>query len=293
MDSPLDFDRLWDYSDPAATEQKFRDLLPQVGANSREKQLELQTQIARTLGLQKQFEAAHALLDLVEAGLDSAGAVTRQRYLLERGRVFNSAGEPARAQPLFLQAWELRTAGGDDFHSVDAAHMLGIVTADEEAIGWNRAAMALAEESTNPRATNWLGSLYNNLGWTYHDRGDFEEALVMFENGVARRELTPEAVAPLRIARWCVARAQRSLGRTAEALEQQEALLQEYEADGRRSGYVFEELAECHLQLGNDEPSRKFFALAWEELSQDDWLRTAEPDRLARLRELAGLTGDD
>ncbi|MCA9115562.1 MAG: tetratricopeptide repeat protein, partial [Planctomycetaceae bacterium] len=160
------------------------------------------------------------------------------------------------------------------------------------AIRWNRLAMEFAEQSDQPRAGGWLGSLYNNLGWTYHDRGDFEQALELFERGAAWREAR-EPEEPKRIARWSVARALRSLGRTEEALARQQQLLEDYTAAGQRSGYVFEELAECHLLLGHGNEAREFFAEAWKELSQDEWLRTAEPDRLARLRELGGLAGVD
>jgi hypothetical protein len=94
----------------------------------------------------------------------------------------------------------------------------------------------------------------------------------------------------VRIARWCVARVKRSLGRTAESLAAQEELLRELEAAGGRDGYVLEEIAECLLALGREEDARPFFAAAWEELSRDAWLPDAEPDRLARLEKL-GRTG--
>ena len=41
--------------------------------------------------------------------------------------------------------------------------------------------VALAETAGDERARNWAASLYNNLGWTYHDQGRYAEALQMFE----------------------------------------------------------------------------------------------------------------
>jgi hypothetical protein len=87
---------------------------------------EVSTQIARTLGLQRKFAEAHALLDAIEPRLTGLPTHVRVRYLLERGRVFNSSGAPERAVPLFAEALELAEADKDEFYAVDAAHMLGI-----------------------------------------------------------------------------------------------------------------------------------------------------------------------
>ena len=54
-----EFDKLWNYNDPASTEVKFREILTQI--NPREKSsdyLQLLTQIARTQSLQKRFDEA-------------------------------------------------------------------------------------------------------------------------------------------------------------------------------------------------------------------------------------------
>lgn len=54
-----------------------------------------------------------------------------------------------------------------------------------------------------------------------------------------------------RVARWCVARVLRSLGRIEEALAQQWALLDEGMAAGEADGYVHEEIGECLLAQGD------------------------------------------
>jgi electron transport complex protein RnfB len=58
--------------------------------------LEIDTQIARALGLQRRFDAAHATLDAVSPGLAAVDPRVRVRYLLERGRAYNSSGAPTR-----------------------------------------------------------------------------------------------------------------------------------------------------------------------------------------------------
>ncbi|HET7152899.1 MAG TPA: hypothetical protein VFJ29_03970, partial [Candidatus Kapabacteria bacterium] len=61
-----DFDKLWDYAQPDATEQKFRDVLSRTKKDTDlSYYTQLLTQLARTLGLQKKFAEAHAVLDEV------------------------------------------------------------------------------------------------------------------------------------------------------------------------------------------------------------------------------------
>jgi tetratricopeptide (TPR) repeat protein len=280
-------DSLWNYGDPAASEASFRQVLPDARRRgSPDYQIQLLTQIARAQGLQRHFVEAHATLDEAEALLTAETPVGRIRCLLERGRIHNSAGEPEKAGPPFEQVWDLARAEGQDFYAVDAAHMLGICNQGEVAVEWQLRAMRLAEESSDPRARRWLGPLYNNLGWTYHDSGDYHKALVLFEKGVAwRREMNDEA--GTRIARYCVGRALRSLGETEKALAMQRDLARDCEAAGEPDGYVFEEIAECLLALGRAEDARPWFARAYEKLSEDEWLRANEPDRLSRLKSLA------
>ncbi|MBK8026425.1 MAG: tetratricopeptide repeat protein [Chloroflexi bacterium] len=288
--SLTDFDSLWDYGDPAATETRFQGLLPAAEASGdADLVAQLMTQIARTQGFQRRFDDAHRTLDQVEAALPPGNSLARVRYLLERGRVLNSSGQREQARPQFLQAFEAAQQVGDDGYAVDAAHMMGIVEPPQEALEWNRRALAIADASDQPRARQWLGSLYNNIGWTYHDMGDFEQALEIFRKALAWREAAGDPDTT-RIAEWCIGRTLRSLGRLAEALDVQRALHAEYLKTGSRDGYVDEELGECLLALGQPEAARPHFADAYTALSQDSWLVANEPDRLARLKELGGVS---
>ncbi len=208
---PPDFDSLWDYDDPAGTEAKFRALLPSVAPGSAA-HVELLTQIARSQGLQRQFAAAHQTLDQAHALLTEGAARPCIRCHLERGRVFNSSGHQPEASAQFRAAWQLATAACEDFYAVDAAHMLGISEPASEQSAWNRRAIAAAEQSSQPRTRQWLGSLYNNQGWTLHDQGDFPQALDLFERALCFRQAQAKP-SEILIARWCVARCLRSLGR--------------------------------------------------------------------------------
>src|SRR4029077_387538 len=125
------------------------------------------------------------------------------RYLLERGRVFNSSREAEKAVPLFKDALERARAAGEDFLAIDAAHMLGIAAPSEERLDWNLEAVAMTEKTDNPRAKRWLASLYNNIGWTYHERGDYAAALTYFEKALPAWEARGDPRGVL-IARWTI-----------------------------------------------------------------------------------------
>lgn len=285
-----DFDARWDYDQPAESERRFRELLPQAEASgNRGYHAELLTQIARAEGLQRAFAASHATLDTAAELIGSVAGRPQIRYLLERGRAFNSAGQPDQARALFMQAWELARAQHEDFYAVDAAHMLAIVEPPAQKLAWERRALELAEASDQPRARGWLGSLYNNMGWSHHALGEHTQALDYFERALAAREAAG-AVGPIRIARWCVGRGLRALGRHADALALQQALAAELAGAGQSDGYVDEELGECLLALGQPEQARPHFARAHAELARDAWLAEHEPARIERLRELGRVT---
>lgn len=279
----IDIDSYWEYGNPAASEARFRELLTQTQGDGR---LEVQTQIARTYSLRRDFTAAHRLLDEVEPQLETAGAAPRARYLLERGRTYNSSGEPLRARPLFEQAWDLARAAALEGLAVDAAHMVAITWAGKpEAIEWNRRGLALARTSKDAKARALMPAMLNNTAWDLHDMGRCDEALPLLRESLdAWRERGRPA--QVRFAEYAVGRCLRLLGGGDEALAIQRRLEEEYRAAGETSGYVFEELAELLAAAGKAEEAKPYFRLAAVELGKDPWLSKNEPQRLARLREL-------
>ena len=286
-DTPLDvaaLDRWWDFEQPAVSEARFRAELAKLPRDSGAR-LELMTQIARAQGLQRRFDEANATLDQVQASLAGHAPRVSVRYLLERGRVFNSSRQPERAVPLFHAALDQARAAGEDFLAIDAAHMLGIAAPPVGRLDWNLQAVAMTERSSDDRSKRWLASLYNNIGWTYHDRGEYEQALAYFEKALPAWEVRGGASA-IRAARWSVARALRSLGRYDEAFAIQRALLVDLEASGETDGFVFEELAELTLAEGNTIAARPWFAKAYAALAADPSFVADNPARLERLQRL-------
>lgn len=182
-------DELWDFSDPTGSEARLRragDELTEPSARA-----ELTTQVARALGLQERFDEAHAVLD----HLDVEDDVVAARAALERGRLYNSAGDPERAVPYFLAAADAASVAGSEFLRVDALHMLAIADAGQAA-EWTAAALHVLDDVDDPRTLRWLVSLHNNAGWASFDAGRFDEALASFERSrdAAVRWGTPQHV---------------------------------------------------------------------------------------------------
>lgn len=284
---PLSLLDKWDYAEPAATREKFRAELKTANLEAdRDYVVVLLTQVARTYSLQGAFETAHAELDGARPLIDDKQSAGYVLYLLERGRTWNSAGERQKAVEPFREAFEVARSIGNDYLAVDAAHMLGIAVPLEQQHTWNQRALEIAEQSDEERAKNWLGTLYNNIGWTWFDQGEYARALELFRKGVEfRREEGQRR--RLQIARWAVGRTLRAMGRDDQALEIQRALEAENERLGLPAdGYVLEELAE--LYRGRDQAlATEYFRRAWALLSQDPWLQAHEPERLARMKKLA------
>jgi tetratricopeptide (TPR) repeat protein len=217
----MDVDSFWEYSDPAGSEARFRAALESAKGDER---LELVTQVARTYSLRKDFAKAHALLDEVEAALPRAGMRPRLRYLLERGRSFNSAGEKERAREHFQQAWALGSESGEEGLAVDAAHMVAITfQGAPEAIVWNVRGLDLARDSKAAKAQALIPAMHNNMAWDLHDLGRHEEALRAFETALEEWSARGRP-RQIQVAKWSVAQCLRSLGRDDEAQVIEKAL---------------------------------------------------------------------
>ena len=279
-----DIEALWDYNQPAASETRFREALK---SDSGDDALELETQIARTFSLRREFAQAHALLDSVQRRVsEKTRPAVRVRYLLERGRTFRSANEAAKARPLFLEAWQIGDKEKLTLLAIDAAHMMGVVETGDEAQRWNERAMVLAMSSNVPRAIRWRGSLANNMGHTERERGNLDAAMRHFQASLTAFQLT-RSNSQIRTAKWQIANVMRMQRRYDEALAMQLAIEAEAANAAEPDGYVFEEIAEIYLVKNEPAKAKTYFAKAVEALSKDTWLAEHEGDRLARMRQLA------
>lgn len=256
----IDVRPLWDFRDPAGSERRF---LAALETATGDDALVLRTQVARTHGLRRDFDAARAVLGQVEPGLATAGPRGRASYWIELGRTFASAAHDpasqtdearATARAAYERCIEEARAGGGDDLAVDAVHMLAFVDrAPEDGIRWADVGLGIALASFDPAARRWEATLRNNRGVALGQLGRHEESLTEYERAL-------ELIAPhgnavdTRIARWMVASALRHLGRLDEAEAIQLDLEQQWDADGEPDPYVFEELQAIYTAKG--EPGR-------------------------------------
>src|SRR5262245_5336306 len=235
MWSMTDPNELWDFDDPAGSEQRFRGAADIAEGSDR---LVLLTQLARALGLQERYDEGNAVLD--QLAVDDPEVATRAE--LERGRLLRSSGDPDAAGPHFEAAASSAHAAGLEALHVDALHMVALVAPDEDQQRLTEEALAVARGSSDKAARDWDASLLNNLGMVHADAGDWPEALATFEEALAARERIGVA-GRSRVASGMVGWALRNLGRTDEALAVQTSLKAELEAAGEEDPYVDEEIS--------------------------------------------------
>ncbi|MCU1408073.1 MAG: hypothetical protein JWM23_153 [Microbacteriaceae bacterium] len=259
--SQATLDSLWDFSDLAASAERFRLAVNDENRPAADR-IELATQLARAFGLLGRFTEADAVLDAALAAVgapvedpapavagDSAAVVgtavpapTNERLLariaLERGRLRVNAERPAEGVPFFTLAARHAAAAGSQFLALDALHVLALADAGHEE-EWAADGLALLETVTDARVRRWGVALHNNLAWHLHDSGRPEEALAHFELAVATADSVGTSDQRF-IGRWALGRCLRTLGRTDEARAIQERLAAERPDDE----FVRTELAE-------------------------------------------------
>ena len=254
----IDLIPLWDFNQPELSEQRFQAALASASPDDA---LILQTQIARTYGLRRDFAHAQEILKGIEAQVATASPEARVRHELEFGRTLCSAKHAAESQTdavkeqaraSYLRALEEARANQLDALAIDALHMLAFVdTAPEDQLKWGEQALAISLASLQPAARQWEASLRNNLGVALHQLQRYDEALAQFEQAVVLRERGADSNAT-RVAHWMVAWTLRALNRLDEAFAIQLRLERECAAAGVPDPYVFDELEALSRARGDD-----------------------------------------
>lgn len=201
---------LWDFDELGATEQRLLAQLEQEESDAG--RAEVLTQIARVHGLRDDFEECARELDEAET-LAGSSAAARVRIELERGRMHRSSGDSETALPLFESAFARASEAGEYYLAGDAAHMCALAVTSREAMEeWTQRGLELAERESD--AAYWGGPLLNNLAWSYHDSGEYERALELFERALEVRERDPDNQVAITHAREAVATTLEALGRS-------------------------------------------------------------------------------
>jgi tetratricopeptide (TPR) repeat protein len=260
----IDLVSLWDFNQPELSEQRFRAALASASPDDA---LILQTQIARSYGLRRDFERAQQILNSIQPQIAGAATEVRVRYELELGRTLASAKHAAdsqipavkeQARARYLRALELAKAGHLDALAIDAVHMLAFVdTAPTDQLKWGEEALAIALSSSQPAARKWEASMRNNIGYALHQLKRYDEAFAQFQQAVVLRERGDDAEAT-RVAHWMVAWTLRALNRPDEALAIQLRLERECEAAGMPDPYVFDELEALYRVRGDDVRAQEY-----------------------------------
>lgn len=260
----IDLNALWDFGNPEASEQRFQEAIETADANDA---LILQTQIARSYGLRRDFDHAQEILQSIEPQLAGASPEVCVRHALEWGRTLSSAAHSPESQTdavkdaaraTYVQAVQLAQNAQLDDLAIDALHMLAFVdTEPADQLQWGREALKISTASTQPAAQRWEESLRNNIGYALHQLERYDEALEEFQIALNLRAESGTAES-IRVARWMIAWTLHAMGQLEEALAIQLKLEQENEAAGTPDGYVFEELAKLYTELGDAERAEEY-----------------------------------
>ena len=246
--SAIDVDALWNFSDPAASEARFREAL---AAAQGDDALILRTQIARTLGLRQRHDEAHRELDDIEPALAAAGVEPRVRAWLERGRTLRSSGKPAEGKPLFVRAFATADAAKLERLAADALHMIALVEPQlDERIAWNQRTIEYAQRASDPRAQGWQAAALNNIGSDLRGAKRLDESLAAFREALTAYQHEGRAT-HVRMARWQIANVLRLTGQRDDALAMQLALERDSMAANEPDPHVYDELALLHAAAGD------------------------------------------
>ncbi len=279
------FGTIWNFANPAGTRERFLELVPLAKELGDESYLlQLQTQLARTYSLQGNFAEAHSILDSVEELLSPEHQLPRLRYLLERGRCYNSNGEKERALTFFMDAVRLGEEIADWRLAIDAVHMVAIAQPNVyDKITWNLRGLKLVEE--HPEQDGWFWALYNNLGEDYMTAQQYDEAHATFEKLLAL-QVQRNGATDMYTVKDC-ARALRLGAKPEDSVRLMQAELDILLSKSSDDGWIREELAEALTALGLTAEARPHFVAAYRLLKDDSYCLQYEQAKLARLQEMA------
>lgn len=173
------------------------------------------------------------------------------RFLGVRGRFeWQDQKDNAKATATFKEMYDYCLQHKLYSRAIDAAHMVAITGGPEEQITWAYKGIEAAEASGD---TGWLGPLWNNLGWVYNERKQYDKSL---EALLKAREYHHKGKneLPKLIADIFVARAYRMVGNIDEAekwtAKSHEWAKRLHAQDPENSDYN-ERLGNTHEELGD------------------------------------------
>jgi tetratricopeptide (TPR) repeat protein len=102
------------------------------------------------------------------------------------------SGNVQRASALYQDAWNV---GENDLEWCIAAHYMARVQNDPQlALSWNKKALQHADKTGEDNIRSFYPSLYLNVGKSYEDIGEYEQAGIYYNRGLALFDALPDNI---------------------------------------------------------------------------------------------------
>ncbi len=175
---------------------------------------------ARSFLIREEGEKGRPWLERARERANATDPLGWSRYLGVRGRFERKDDDNATATLTFREMFDFCERHELWERAVDAAHMVALTGNPEEKFEWAAKGIEMAERG---EMTEWLGPLWNNLGWDYVDAERYEEARDAL---VKAREYhyTGKNELPKLIADYSVAHVTRLMGELDRAEEDMKAV---------------------------------------------------------------------
>lgn len=146
----------------------------------------------------ERFTDAKTALDEARSISEAAQPQLLGEVLLRQGTLFSLQWQLPEAQSAFRSALDFARKQNDAFLETAALGSLGVVATRmeryDESVDWNGQALQLSKSIGDVRS---VAKIEGNVGWSYYELGDFENALVQFdraEKGAIQTGLNHEHV---------------------------------------------------------------------------------------------------
>lgn len=214
------------------------------------------------------------------------------RYLGVRGRFEWKDGQLEKATATFKEMYEYCHERQLHERAIDAAHMVAITGKPQEQIEWSSKGIHEAEAGN---VTKWLGPLWNNLGATYEEKGEYNKSLEAYlkareyhwKYGAEQNRL---------IADWAVGRAYRLTGDIQNAEKWLSPLPRWCQkiGDVEFEGLTYRELGEIEISKEHADAALDYFMKAEEKLrfaKMPEWDEKGYQQLQARITDLKSKPG--
>ncbi|NUQ34555.1 MAG: tetratricopeptide repeat protein [Planctomycetaceae bacterium] len=139
-------------------------------------QAEALAQIARMYSLTSRLDEGRTWLERAKQVASPDHPLGWSRYLGVRGIFERESRQKEKAVATFTEMYEYCSKHKLHSRAIDAAHHVALAGTLEQQVEWGLKGVAEAEKGDK----GWLGPLWNNLGNTYDELGQFDKALDAF-----------------------------------------------------------------------------------------------------------------